>query len=788
MASRRPDPVPPHRPAARKGAGGARPTGRRPRRRKVLGWVLGLVVAGVVLAVGGFAAAYAFVQVPDPNKLADAQTSTVYFSDGTTELGTFAARNRENVTLDQVPDHVQKAVLAAEDRGFYENRGVSPTGIARAVWTNLSDGTTQGGSTLTQQYVKNYYLSDQQSYSRKAKEFFIALKIDQQQSKDETLQNYLNTVYFGRGAWGIQAAAQAYFGVDAAQLDVSQGALLAALLKGPSNYDPRKGPQQTEAATVRVGYVLDGMVSEGWLSPDERAAAGLPETVEPTPDNQWRGPNGFLLKTVEDELTGKVGLSEDDVEAGGLRIVTTFDAKAQAAAVQAVQDQLPSKLPEGFHAALSAIDPRTGGVTAMYGGADYLANQFNDVTQARAQPGSTFKPFALVAALEDGISLRTTFNGSSPQSVDGNPFSNFGREQFGRIDLVTATEHSVNTVYAQLNDRVTPAKTRDVAVAAGYPEDDKTGTAGPQYIANVLGTSSPHPIDVTQAYATFAAQGQRTAWHTIASIDDSTGTRTYTASPTTQQAFPSDVAADATYAMEQVVNSGTGAYAKRLNRPAAGKTGTTNDNLAAWFAGYTPDLAATVALFQTTPDGTKNVSLDLGGREVTGGSYPVRIWTSFMRAALEGTPKTDFPDRANVGSSRGSSSSSSSGSSSTSSSRPAPSRTSTGTATQTPTDSPTGDPTDDPADDPADGPTDGASDGASDGPTATPTGTPSRSPGGATGTPTSGAAAPGRSTATSRPGATATGAADARSQGQGTGQDRGGASAPAPATTLADEG
>ncbi|MEZ0493817.1 transglycosylase domain-containing protein [Kineococcus sp. TBRC 1896] len=769
MASRRPAPVPPNRPAARKGAGGARPSGRRPRRRKVLGWVLGLVVAGAVLAVGGFAAAYAFVGVPDPNKLADAQTSTVYFSDGTTELGTFAARNRENVTLDQVPDHVQKAVLAAEDRGFYENRGVSPTGIARAVWTNLSDGTTQGGSTLTQQYVKNYYLSDQQSYTRKAEEFFIALKIDQQQSKDETLQNYLNTVYFGRGAWGVQAAAQAYFGVDAAQLDVSQGALLAALLKGPSNYDPRKGPEQTEAATARVAYVLDGMVSEGWLSPADRASAGLPETIEATPNNQWQGPNGYLLKTVEDELTGKVGLSEEDVEAGGLKIVTTFDAKAQAAAVEAVQDQLPSTLPEGFHVALSAIDPATGGVRAMYGGADYLANQYNDVTRARAQPGSTFKPFALVAALEDGVSLRTTFNGSSPQTIDSWPARNYGNEQFGRIDLVTATEHSVNTVYGQLNEEVTPARTRDVAVAAGYPEDTP-GIAGPQYISNVLGTSSPHPIDVTQAYATFAAQGTRTDWHTIASIDDSTGTRTYTASPTTTQAFPGDVAADATYAMEQVVNSGTGSYAKRVNRPAAGKTGTTNDNLAAWFAGFTPDLAASVALFQTTPDGTKNVPLELGGREVTGGSYPVRVWTAFMRAALDGTPKTDFPDRANVGSSRGSSSSSSSSSSSPSSSstqRPTPSD----TPTQTPTDSPTDDPTDDPT----------------DAPTATstgsPTGSPTRSSGGSSG---GAAATPGTGGASARPTATstATAGADAAAGGQAQSTARAGAT-PSPAAATA---
>ncbi|ABS05804.1 transglycosylase domain-containing protein [Kineococcus radiotolerans] len=700
MAARRPAPTPPTRRSA--GRPPARPA-RRPRRRRVLGWLLGLLVAGLALAAGGFTAAYALVKVPDPNELADAQISTVYYADGTTELGRFASVNRENVPLAQVPDPVQKAVLAAEDRSYYENRGVSPTGIARALWSNVSDGTSQGGSTLTQQYVKNYYLSAEQSYTRKAKEFFISLKLDQQQTKDETLENYLNTVYFGRGAYGIQAASQAYFGIDSAQLNVSQGALLAALLKGPGNYDPRKGETQAAAARERVDYVLDGMVTEGWLSPADRAAAGLPDTIEPQQDNQWSGTKGYLLKTVKNELSKTVGLSEEDIDRGGLKITTTFDAKAQAAAEEAVADQLPAERPEGFHVALTAIDPRTGGVTAMYGGADYEKSQFNDATQATAQAGSTFKPFTLVAALEQGISLRTTFNGSSPRTIDDWPARNFGDEQFGRIDLVTATEHSVNTVYGQLNDEVTPEKTRDVAIRMGYPQETAGLADKDTTISNVLGTASPHPIDVTQAYATFAAQGTRTPWHTIASIDDSAGTRTYTASPTTTQAIAPDVAADATYAMQQVVQSGTGAYAKRLSRPAAGKTGTSNGNMSAWFAGFTPNLAASVALFQTSPDGKSNVSLKLGRGEVTGGSYPVRIWTAFMRAALDGVEEEDFPARANVGVAKGSTSTATS----RSTSRPSSTSSSTSTATSSPTatESPTGTPTDSPSGDPTGTPT-----------------------------------------------------------------------------------
>ncbi len=326
------------------------------------------------------------------------------------------------------------------------------------------------------------------------------------------------------------------------------------------------------------------MVSEGWLSPADRAQAGLPETIEQQPNTQWQGTNGYLLKTVQDELTGKVGLSEEDIERGGLKIVTTFDPKAQAAAVQAVQDQLPSKLPEGFHVALSAIDPKTGGVTAMYGGSDYLSNQFNDVTQAVVQPGSTFKPFALVAGLEDGVSLKTTFNGANGQTVDGYRFRNYGDESFGRIDLVTATEHSVNTVYAQLNEEVTPAKTRDVAVAAGYPEDTK-GLVGPQYIANVLGTASPHrstsprptPPSPLRAHGPTGtpshhrrldgcADVHRVA-HDVPGVPERRRRRRH---------------------VRHGSRSSTRAPAptpSRLGGPAAGKTGTTNDNLAAWFAG-----------------------------------------------------------------------------------------------------------------------------------------------------------------------------------------------------------
>ncbi|WP_345712495.1 transglycosylase domain-containing protein [Kineococcus glutinatus] len=686
-----------------------RPTTRRPRRarrpRRLLGWLFGIAGAGVVLAVGGFAAAYALTTVPDPNELADAQVSTVYYRDGTTPIGRFSARNRVNVTIDQVPLVVQHAVLAAEDRSFYENRGVSPTGIARALWNNVRGGDTQGGSTITQQYVKNYFLSSERSYRRKAEEFFLALKIDQQQTKDETLVAYLNTIYFGRDAYGIQTAAQAYFGKDVSQLDASEGALLAGMLAAPSAYDPRVN---AEAAQQRWDYVMDGMVAEGWLTAEERAAAQLPATVEPTRTNDHAGTNGYLLTVVRSELRATVGLTDAEIDRGGYKIVTTFDAAAQAASVAAVQDGLPGEVPDGLQVALVSIDPGDGGVRAMYGGADYLTRARNAATQDTAQAGSTFKPFTLVAALEQGISLRSTYSGSSPMRLDSwgsDTVDNFGGSSYGRIDLLTATANSVNTVYAQLNEDVGPQTSAEVAVRAGYPQDTAGLDDNP---SNVLGTSSPHPVDVAEAYATFAAQGVRTQWHTVASLADSTGATTYTASPSQERVFDEDVMADATYAMQQVVQRGSGSYASRLGRDAAGKTGTSSNNLSAWFAGYTPQLSTVVAMYQVGADGSPQ-QLELGGREVTGGSYPVRIWTSYMSSALEGQPELEFPDPAFVGSGRGggggstatstsSASASSSGTATPSASATSPtpsasetstaSPTATGTATATPSATP----------------------------------------------------------------------------------------------------
>jgi membrane peptidoglycan carboxypeptidase len=382
-------------------------------RRWVPSWRQLLAVSGVgflcMMALVGVA--YAMTPIPQPNDLISAQTTIVYYDNGKTEIGRFGEQNRIIVPLDKVPDHVQKAVLAAEDRSFYENRGISPTGIARAFWSNLRGNATQGGSTITQQYAKNAYLSQERTYTRKFKEFFIAVKLARRDDKDKILADYLNTIYFGRGAYGIETAAQTYFGVPASKLTVEQGAVLASVIRSPANYDPDDDP---EALQNRFDYVLDGMVAKKWLPAGERAGMQVPKTVDPKKPKG--GQNYYLLDSVRRELKAQ-GFSDQDIDLGGLRVTTTFDRKAQRAAVRAVRQERPRENARNVHIGLSAVQPGTGAVLAMYGGTN--AGELNEATQARIQPGSSFKPFALTAALQDDVSLRSRFNGNSPQELPG---------------------------------------------------------------------------------------------------------------------------------------------------------------------------------------------------------------------------------------------------------------------------------------------------------------------------------------------------------------------------------
>ena len=604
--------------------------------------LLGVCALGFLLLAAAVGVAYAKTDIPTPNELSSAQTSVVYYSDGKSEVGRFGDQNRINVTLDQVPDHVQKAVLAAEDRTFYSNRGISPTGIARAFWNNVKGGSTQGGSTITQQYAKNAYLSQERTYTRKLKEFFIAVKLDQRDDKDKILQDYLNTIYFGRGALGIQTASQAYFGRDVSKLTVAQGATLAAIIRSPAGYDPINHP---EALQARFNYVLDGMVKAGWLSADERASQVLPKVAKRKSRNATGGTTYYLLETVRRELKAN-GFTDQEIDFGGLKVISTFGKKAQAAAVQAVKDERPTENAKGVHIGLSAVDPRTGAVVAMYGGDK--AGGRNEVTQARVQPGSAFKPFALTAMLEDGIGLKSRYQGDSPLKMPGTdkPVNNeFDKDYGDKVDMIKATTESINTAFVDMTLDVGARKVMDAAVRAGIPEK----TPGLDANARItLGTSSVRNLDMANAYATFAAQGEASQSYTVKEVKGSNGATRYKAKVKHHRVFEKDVMADVSYALQQVVEApgGTGRAARDLGRPSAGKTGTAEDR-SAWFVGYTPQLAAAVDFYKG--DGTESLDGVGGLSTFFGARYPAQVWTAFMKGALQGEEVLEFPKPEYVG-------------------------------------------------------------------------------------------------------------------------------------------
>lgn len=635
-------------------------------RRWLPSWrlVLGIVLTLGFLLLGLVVAAYATTEIPEPDQFAQAQVTTVRYAnnpDGTPGpvMGTFAQQDRKIVDPATIPPHVGQAVVASEDETFYENAGISPRGMARAFLNNIRGGETQGGSTITQQYVERYYAGQTTTdYVGKFREALMAVKIAQSEDKDQVLGNYLNTIYFGRGTYGIEAAAQAYFGVPAAQLTVSQGAMLAGIIPSPSNWDPAVDPEKTQQRWERV---LDNMVDGGWLSEADRAAQVFPETLPVATSQTYAGPQGYLLDMVRRELRDRASLTDDQIDTVGLEVVTTIQQPAQAAAEAAVASLRDGTLAgeppsEATKVALTSIDPADGAIVALYGGPDFITQSRNAVTQDAAQAGSTFKPFALVAALENGVPLSERFNGRSPREIDGwgGSVGNFGGQDFGDLDLVDATANSVNTIYAQLNVQVGPEKTAEVAKRAGITTEIGTNPA------NVLGTDTVHPIDLASSYATFAAQGflsQPFIVRQVTYLKD--GSVAYEGAGAREQVFQPDVMADATYALTKVVEDGSGKrWVAPLGRPIAGKTGTSNENKSAWFAGYTPQLATVVALYQPTPataeqpnPGQDTITPFGNVREVTGGTWPAKLWATYMEPVLELPQYAEvvaFPERANV--------------------------------------------------------------------------------------------------------------------------------------------
>jgi penicillin-binding protein 1A len=602
-------------------------------RHRWLRWLTGTAFALVAIAFVAFNVLWFTVELPEEPPRP--QSSLILSADGE-ELAAIAPEGlRFDVSLEEIAPVAVRAVLSAEDRRFYEHGGIDPVGVGRAVWRNLR-GSRQGGSTITQQLVKNDYLTSERSLWRKVREGILAVKLDRTADKDEILERYLNTVYFGRNAYGIEAAARAYFDIGAAELDAGQAALLAGLIRAPEAADPDDAP---EVATRRRDSVLAAMARDEVITRAEaEAAAAAPIAAVPAVRAEIEAKAApHFVELVREQAIAAVG--ESRANAAGLRIFTTLDIADQQAAETAVAEVLAGQQPQ---AALVALDT-DGAIRAYVGGRDFdtlkvdLARGIEGGGTGR-QPGSTFKPFVLAAALDAEVTLGQRF--SAPPHIDldigGEVWGvdNYANESFGTVDLVAATAQSVNTVYAQLLQRVGPDAVAETANRFGVSAELDPVPA----IA--LGSAEVSPLDMAHAFSTLANDGQRTAPYAIDRIEDADGRTVWTPDrEEPERVVDEGISRAVTHALRQVITDGTGTAAD-IGRPAAGKTGTTQENVDAWFAGYVPGYTAVVWL--GNPEGAIPIA-ESSGRPITGGGLPARIWQRFMSEATADREAADFP-------------------------------------------------------------------------------------------------------------------------------------------------
>ncbi|WP_328396981.1 penicillin-binding protein [Streptomyces sp. NBC_00390] len=637
-------------------AGKAGPTGIRRffTWRKLLGTFFGICL----LVMGAFFVIYLLVPVPNPNKQAEKQSNIYKFSDGKI-LTRDGEVNREIVGLEKIPEEVKYTFVAAENKGFFQDSGVDFKGTARGLMNTLSGKGKQGGSTITQQYVKNYYLNQDQTVTRKLKELVISLKVDQKKSKNEILAGYINTSYYGRGAYGIQAAAQAYYGVDAADLNVAQGAYLAAVLQAPSQYDWAVASDTgRKLVTERWNYVLDNMVEEEWLDQGKRAGLKFPAPKAPKAAPGMEGQTGYLVEAANRELA-RQGLNEEDLQAGGWTITLNIDSKRQKALEKAVEGQLEDQLDRKnnktdatVQAGATSVDPKTGKVVALYGGVDATKHWLSNATRSDYQPASTFKPIVFASALENEsltqegrpIGLNTVYDGTSKRPVVGSdtPFSpeNEDNRSYGPVTVQQALNKSINSVFAQMIVDVGPADAKKTALDLGM----KDGDGFPERPAITLGTMGASTWDMAGVYATLDNHGKKVT-PTIVAKAEHKDRRLELADPIGDRVISREAADTVTAGLTGVVKYGSGQAANTSAYQAAGKTGTSENNKSAWFAGYTPELTTVVALFGESPkEGGGQVTLTgtANSGRANGGGFPARIWADYTLGALNGGSDAQF--------------------------------------------------------------------------------------------------------------------------------------------------
>jgi len=650
-----------------------KPNGKR---RSILWrWRRGLFLVGLLFIAGVAGVGYSLARIELPPVRIQAQTSFICAADVSTNCNDSNAiaslhgeQDRVNVTLDQVPPVMVDAVLAAEDRTFFDHGGVDPWGTARALWADLrNQGSTQGGSTITQQYVKNVYLTSERTFTRKIKEAVLSIKLEQELSKQQILERYLNAVYFGRGAYGIGSAVRTYFGHDLSTITLPEAAYLAGLIRSPETADGAK-PEQMTLAIARRRSVLQAMLEMKRIDqvqfdaadktpfvPGELGDPNATILVRP-PDQKGFGPvkradigTEYFRDYVVQQLK-QHGFSEAELFGGGLRVYTTIDLNMQQQAYDAVNSTLTS--PDDPLASLVSLDP-DGRVKAMIGGKDHAADENNYAVPGLGgsgrHAGSSFKPFVLAAAVKQGISLQSQFESPSeivlPKANAGKDWDVHNAEaSSGVLNLLDATKHSSNTVFAQLMLKVHPQNVIPLAYDMGISREPPL----PEVNSLVLGTGEVFPLDMASGYSTFAHRGTHIQPTAIIKVERPDGNGQYTVVPFDQphtQPLTKEQSDLVTFALQGVVHGGTGSGAF-FGKDIAGKTGTTEDNKDAWFVGFTPNGYTTAVWmgYRNGKDDPERVMTSVHGRVVFGGTFPATIWNKYMKSITDGMDVGHFVD------------------------------------------------------------------------------------------------------------------------------------------------
>lgn len=638
---------------ARNGASARRPYNRPYNRRShrriqknfrtkhpILFWALIVVFTPIILGILTVAWMYVTTDIPQPDKIAMADKTKVYYADGKTEIGSFAEQNREIINCSVLKPYVGNAIIASENRSFYKDGGIDLKGIGRAIIHNVTSKGRWGGSTITQQYAERYYLGETKTYLGKLHEAILALKIAQTQDKNTVLCNYMNTIYLGRGAYGIQAAAKAYFGVEAKDLTLSQAAMLAGIIPAPSSWDPAIMPKE---ANMRFKRVLRIMLKDKYITSEEYKNAKMPQTINQTKQNMYAGPQGYLLQMVRSELTSGGAFTKEDLDTGGYRIITTIDKAKQDLMFNVASPTAGARgiTPQGVQTGAMSVNPKDGSIISVYAGDDYLSKPLNNATQALYEPGSTMKPFALIGAIQAGTNLNTLFNGNTGLKFKGidKPVNNFANTNWGIINLYKATANSVNTPFMALQEKLGQKGVANTAVMAGLNAQRVNG----KNPFTVLGNDPVHISEIARAYSTIANQGRRPDLHIVSSVKNPDGKEFYRAPTVGKQVFAAADMALAIKAMQGVVQYGTSPEVRGVGKPIAGKSGTANDASACSFVGFTPSVLTVFAIWN--PDAQGNPLPVPTFRGYPGGiGYSAHLFTRYMRAALAGTAAEKFPE------------------------------------------------------------------------------------------------------------------------------------------------